>query len=178
MKKSTKCIFILLLLIAFGCKKSDNQKQSASGETKPKAAAHEGRKHRDRERGSTTALALEIYQEDKLVTSLQPSEYASVANTKVKVGDKEVSGMPLKDLLAKYDLKGKSVLLSGPQRSVAVSWEQATSKDVYVVVGPHQFLQISAPKTMNVNFPARLVKIRASDKPEATLAKENQKSGK
>jgi hypothetical protein len=171
MKKQAKYLVIFLILIAFGCKKSEEQKPQ---ETANKPAASAAKK----KRGMVAPVPLEIYQEDKLVTSIQPSDYAVVASSKIKIGDKEIAGLPLKDLLAKYNLKGKSVVLSGPQRSVAMSWQQATAKDVYVILGPHQFLQISAPKSMNISFPARLIKIRASEQPEAAaLARENQKSG-
>lgn len=169
MRKHTKYLVIFLLLIAFGCKKSEEQKPQDTT-TKPAAATAK------KKRGAP--LPLEIYQEDKLVISLPPTAYTSVVSTKLKIGDKEFNGIALKDLLTKYNLKGKSVVLSGPLRSVAVSWQQATSKDVYVVIGQHQNLQISAPKSMNISFPARLIRIRASEASEnVALSKENQKSG-
>jgi hypothetical protein len=170
MKKYGKYLVIFLLLIVFGCKKSEEQKP-AENNPKPAVAAK-------KKRGPAPPVPLEIYQEDKLVTSVQPGDYPTVASAKITIGDKEMNAVPLKDLLAKYNLKGKTVVLSGPQRSVAVSWEQATAKDVYVVVGAHQTLQISAPKTINVNFPSRLIRIRTSDKPQAAaLAAEKPKAG-
>jgi hypothetical protein len=172
MKKLGTYLVIFLLLIVFGCKKSEEQKASESNNPNKPASAQK-KKH-----PPAPPAPLEVYQEDKLVTTVQPADYPTVASAKITVGDKEFNGIALKDLLAKYKLKGKTVVLGGPQRSVAVTWEQATAKDVYVVVGPHQFLQISAPKTMNISFPARLIKIRASDKTEdAALATEKQKTG-
>ena len=172
MKKLGTYLVIFLLLIVFGCKKSEEQK-SADSNNPNKPAATQKRKH-----GPPPPVPLEVYQEDKLVTTVQPSDYPTVASAKITVGDKEFNGIALKDLLAKYNLKGKTVVVGGPQRSVAVTWQQATAKDVYVVVGPHQFLQISAPKSMNITFPARVIKIRASDKTQdAALATEKQKTG-
>ena len=171
MKISVKYLVIFSLLILFGCKKSEEQKP-ADNNAKPATVAAK-KKH-----GPAPPLPLEIYQEDKLVTTLKPADYPTVANAKVTVGDKEMDGVPLKDFLTKYNLKGKTLVLSGPQRSVAVTWEQATSKDVYLVVSGKQVVQISAPKTVDVNFPNRIIRIRASDKSQAAaLAAEKPKAG-
>jgi len=172
MKKFGTYLIIFVILIVFGCKKSEEQKGS-EGNNPNKPVAAQKKKH-----PPAPLPSLEIYQEDKLVSTVPPADYPTVAASKITVGDKEFNGIALKDLLAKYNLKGKTVVIGGPQRSVAVKWDQATAKDVYVVIGPHQFLQMSAPKTMNITFPARVIKIRASDKTEeAALATEKQKTG-
>jgi hypothetical protein len=174
MKKYIVYLSVLLFFFAVGCKKSEEQKSADDTATKTgQTAGRPKRKH-----GPAAIAALQIYHDETLVKSVEPSEYPALATTKMKVGDKDVKGLPLKDLLAKYELKGKNVIIGGPQRSATITWQQANSNDIYVYLGPKQnTLQISAPKTMNLNLPNRLVRLTVSDQAQTAAAGQSKKTG-
>jgi hypothetical protein len=175
MKKYIVYFSVLLFLFVVGCKKSEEQKPADDTATRTgQTTGQPKRKH-----GPAPSAPLQIYHEDKLVKSVEPSEYPALATTKMKIGDKEVTGLPLKDLLAKYDLKGKNVIIGGPQRSATITWQQANSNDIYLYLGPKQnTLQISAPKTMNLNLPNRLVRLTVSDQAQPASNGQAKKTGK
>jgi hypothetical protein len=171
-----KKLFALLLLSAgilfFGaCKKEENKPEAT--ETKRQAAPANAQKKR-RPAGS---MPLRMFREQDLVATVPPQEYKTLPTTKIKVGAKEFSAIPVRDLLQKYNLQGKNVTLGGPGRSATLTWEQVTTNEVYVYLGPRQRLQLYAPThgTTVIKLPAQLVRIVVSEKPPEKVARTPKK---
>jgi len=169
------CIFAVLALA--GCKKSE---EKSSAEPKPAATKKQQPGPGARRRQPAPPKPLELYNEKTLVVSVPMQDYPSLATSKIKVGKDEVNAILLKDLLAKYKIQGKNVILSGPARSVPITWEQAGTAGLYIYISPRNMIMIAAPKSMdNINFPNRVVRITASARPDgAARPADNKKPGK
>ena len=154
------CIFAILSIA--GCKKSEEK-----AATEPKASTQPQQpakpKPGAKKRQAPPAKALEIYNEKTLVVSVPFADYASLATGKIKIGNANVSAILLKDLLAKYKIQGKNVIMGGPARAVPITWEQANTDGLYIYMTPRNIFMISAPKSLeNINFPGRIVRITVS----------------
>jgi len=154
------CIFAILSIA--GCKKSEEK-----AATEPKASTRPQQpakpKPGAKKRQAPQAKALEIYNEETLVVSVPFADYASIATGKIKIGNANVSAILLKDLLAKYKIQGKNVIMGGPARAVPITWEQANTDGLYIYMTPRNAFMISAPKSLeNINFPGRIVRITVS----------------
>lgn len=170
---------MIAILNVSGCKKSEDKSSAEStppaGKQQPVKPAPGGRKKQQ-----APPKPLELYNEKTLVVSVPMEDYPTLATGKIKIGKDDVNAILLKDLLAKYKIQGKNVILSGPARSVPITWEQAGSAGLYVYLSPRNIIMIAAPKSLdNVNFPNRLVRITASASAEGgAKPPESKKPGK
>jgi hypothetical protein len=166
---------VIFSVLAFGaCKKAEEKKESAS-ETKQQAKPTEAfkpqaKKNRKKPAEKAPApTALMLYNESNLVTSIPQAQYATMTTATIKVNNKEMKAVLVKDLLSKYNLKGKNVILGGDETKTALTWEQANSNDLYVFVNPKKIAKVySTSKTMaDMKFPKRLQSITVSATVEA-----------
>ncbi|MCI0611913.1 hypothetical protein L0244_02880 [bacterium] len=164
MKKILACAVIVCFAFV-ACKKSDEKKpesttaqpgQKQGGEFKPQAQ----KKRQQRE-----ASSLKIFNEQTLVSEVPQVQYGTIATSKVKIGNKQVQAVLLKDLLTKYNIKGKNVVLAGQAIKTPLTWEQATGTDVYVYVTPKKFMKVytTSKNLSNTKFPKRLEKITVTE---------------
>src|SRR5574342_100616 len=101
MKKILACAVILCFTLV-ACKKSEEKKSEAptaqpgqkQGEFKP-----QGQKKKQHEPSS-----LKIFNEQTLVSEVPQAQYGTIATSKVKIGNKQVQAVLLKDLLTKYNI--------------------------------------------------------------------------
>jgi type III secretory pathway component EscV len=163
-----KILALALILVFFGvvaCKKKDEQQDQQTAQQAGKTGEFKPKQKKNGPKGDKQQQAvptsLKIYQDADLVKTVQQGEYPAIATTKVKVGPKDMNGITLKELLAKNNVKpGKSVTLKGQTMSAQLTWQQATSSDLYVYVTPKKFLKIQGGKSLNdVKFPKRLESI-------------------
>ena len=164
MKKILACAVILCFTLV-ACKKSEEKKSEAptaqpgqkQGEFKP-----QGQKKKQHE-----ASSLKIFNEQTLVSEVPQAQYGTIATSKVKIGNKQVQAVLLKDLLTKYNIKGKNVVLAGQTVKTPLTWEQATGTDVYVYVTPKKFMKVytTSKNLSNTKFPKRLEKITVTESP-------------
>src|SRR3989304_8525832 len=126
MRKILSYALIVTLLYAGGCKKAEKQETESLEAAKPTTVTK--KQHRKKKEAPQSA-SFEIYNEKNSVASILPDQYTALMTAKIKVGDDEVKAILLKDLLAKYQLQGKNVILGGAAKSVTLTWAQATTKD-------------------------------------------------
>jgi hypothetical protein len=164
MKKILACAVIVCFTFV-GCKKSEEKKPETTtaqpgqkqGEFKP-----QGQKKRQQQR---EVSSLKIFNEQTLVSEVPQAQYGTIATSKVKIGNKQVQAVLLKDLLTKYNIKGKNVVLAGATVKTPLTWEQATATDVYVYVTPKKFMKVytTSKNLSNTKFPKRLEKITVTE---------------
>lgn len=166
---------VIFSVLSFGaCKKAEEKKDTA-GTSSQKAKPTEtfkpqGKKNRKNAGQSVPApAALMIYNEANLVTTIPQSQYDAMATAKLKINNKEVKAVLVKDLLSKYSVKGKNVILSGEETNTALTWDQANANDLYVYITPKKVVKVySTSKTLaDMKFPKRLLKITVSATVEA-----------
>jgi hypothetical protein len=162
MRKILACAVIVCFTIV-ACKKSEEKKpetaqqsQKQGGEFKP-----QGQKKRQ----PRIASSLKIFNEQTLVSDIPQAQYGTIATSKVKIGNKQMQAVLLKDLLTKYNIKGKNVVLAGQAVATPLTWEQATGSEVYVYVTPKKFMKVytTSKNLGNVKFPKRLEKITVTE---------------
>lgn len=163
MKKILACAVIVCFTFV-ACKKSEEKKPETTtaqpgqkqGEFKP-----QGQKKRQQREVSS----LKIFNEQTLVSEVPQAQYGTIATSKVKIGNKQVQAVLLKDLLTKYNIKGKNVVLAGATVKTPLTWEQATGTDVYVYVTPKKFMKVytTSKNLSNTKFPKRLEKITVTE---------------
>src|SRR5262245_45741704 len=126
MKKLFAFAMVFFVLTLGARKKAEEQKNSAKHpQAKPtKGLKPRGKKKKQQEQPPPPP-AIEIYNEANLVKSIPQSDYDTMATSKVKVNQRELKAVLLKDLLTKYNVKGKNVILSGEEVSTALTWDQA-----------------------------------------------------
>jgi hypothetical protein len=173
MKKSFALTLIVALLFVAACKKAEEKPQP---ESTSEVKTTQPRPPRAKKKKPVVVAPLEIYNEDKLVTSVPPDQYPTLGVTKIKVGKKEVSGVLLSDLLKKHNLKGKTVILSGRGKNAQLTWEQATANKVYVYITPRKTLQFADvdKNIKGMRIPA-LEKITVTQKVETAAANAGKK---
>lgn len=153
----------LSLFVIAACKKAEEKQQADAG--KPGVAKSDqtfrpqARKRQPQAQVQLPPASLKIFNESNLVTDIPPAQYSSLATSKIKIGAKQHSAILLKDLLAKYNVKGKSVIVEGEEVSTPLTWEQATGQDVYMYVTPKKFLKVFSASLTNKKFPKRVDKI-------------------
>jgi hypothetical protein len=162
MKAFLSCALIALMCLSIGCKKAE-EKQATEPE-KAVRPAETKKQQKKKKKEIPENAPLEIYKDKDSVASIPPEQYPTLMTAKIQVGNNEVKGILLKDLLTKYQLQGKNVILGGVAKSATLTWEQATTKEVYVYVGPKQIVQVhsSAAELAAIEFPGRIVKVTAS----------------
>jgi len=169
---------VIFSVLSFGaCKKAEEKKDTA---TSPKTAKPtetfkpQGKKNRRNPAQSVAVpAALMIYNEANLVTSIPQSQYDTMATAKLKINNKEVRAVLVKDLLSKYSVKGKNVILAGEETTTALTWDQANANDLYVYITPKKVVKVYSTSMADMKFPKRLQKITVSATVEA--AKPNAK---
>jgi hypothetical protein len=172
MKKSIAYALIFFVLALGACKKAEEKKDAAGQpqQSKPtEAFKPQAKKKKKAEEKVQAPAALMIYNESNLVTSIPQSQYDAMATAKIKVNDKEMKAVLVKDLLSKYSVKGKNVILGGEEVSAALTWDQANSNDLYIYVTPKNVVKVySASKALaDMKLPKRLQKITVSATVEA-----------
>jgi hypothetical protein len=169
---------VIFSVLSFGaCKKAEEKKDTA---TSPKTAKPtetfkpQGKKNRRNPAQSVPVpAALMIYNEANLVTSIPQSQYDTMTTAKLKINNKEVRAVLVKDLLSKYSVKGKNVILAGEETTTALTWDQANANDLYVYITPKKVVKVYSTSMADMKFPKRLQKITVSATVEA--AKPNAK---
>jgi hypothetical protein len=171
MKKFLAYAMIFSVLLLGACKKAEEKKEAAGQQqAKPgEGFKPQAKKKKKAEEKAPAPAALTIYNETNLVTSIPQSEYDVMATSQMKINNKEVKAVLVKDLLSKYNVKGKNVILSGEEVTTALTWDQANSNDLYVYVTPKKAVRVySASKPLaDMKFPKRLQKITVSATAEA-----------
>jgi hypothetical protein len=169
MKKLFAFALVFFVLTLGACKKAEEKKEGANqSQAKPTEGFKPQGKKRNQEQPPPPP-AIEIYNEANLVKSIPQSDYDTMATAKVKVNQRELKAVLVKDLLSKYNVKGKNVILSGDEVSTALTWDQANSSGLYIYVTPKKIVKVyAASKPLeDMKFPKRLVKITVSATTEA-----------
>jgi hypothetical protein len=163
------------------CKKAEKQEGASGVKQAPRQGAAAKKERQKRKPGAREARAtkqaaqvkqaggtipLEIYNEKVLVTSIPPDP--SFTATKIKIDNNEVDAVLLRDLLAKHKVQGKNVIVSGPARSITLTWEQATAEGVYLTVNPAKIISVysASPDFAKLGLPKRIVRITVSASPQ------------
>ena len=167
MKKFLALAIILSVVTLSACKKDEKKpatEQPAAQSKQPEFKPKEKKGKKEGGKNEKVVTSLQIYQEDTLVTTVPQAQYPTMTTTKIKMGGKQLNAIPLKELLAKNNIKsGKSVLLAGEQTTAKLTWEQANAADLYVYMTPKKFLKVQPNKGLiGVKFPKRLDKITVS----------------
>lgn len=162
-------VFALILTVigfAAGCKKNEQSSQNAPEAQQP-PPPNEFKPHKKHERVTKAAAPLELYNESALLASVPVEQYGTLTNQKIKVRDEEVQAVLLKDLLKKYKMQGKNVILTGAIASGTLTWDQANANNIYIYVSKNQ-LRIYSPDTATAStLPGRLLKLTVSATTEA-----------
>ncbi len=170
MKKLCAYAVIFFVLTLGACKKAEEKKEPAvQSQAKPtEAFKPQPRKKKKGGEKTPAPAALMIYNENNLVTSIPQAQYDAMATAKIKINNKEMKAVLVKDLLSKYSVKGKNVILAGEETSTALTWDQANAGDLYVYVNPKNVVKVYSAKTFaDMKFPRRLEKITVSATVEA-----------
>ena len=176
MKKFLAFALILGLFGVVACKKKEDQSAQQSQQPAKPGDFQPAQKKKKNGNQKPAATPLKIYQDTQLVKTLQPTEYPTLATTKIKVGKKDVDAITLKELLARNNIKaGKSVTLGGELIKAQLTWQQANSNDIYVYVTPKKFLKLQAGKSLTgVDLPKRLESITVNVTEVAAKAPEKK----
>ena len=163
-----RILFVALILMAFtvaACKKSEEPQNQGSSQEKqsttngPEAGKKKGKK-------GPAAAGLEIYQGDKLVVTILPKDYETLATSNVKVEGKDYKGILLTDLLKKYNVTGKSITLKGPSKEASLSWEQVSANPIQIYLVKKRLQLFQDSKALEeVKLPVVLIRVTAADKP-------------
>jgi hypothetical protein len=167
MKKFLACMVLVCFTFVAGCKKAE-EKKADSGSTPSKPQQKQGDQFKPqapRKKQHKQAASLKIFNEQTLVSDIPQAQYATLTTSKVKIGNKQVQAVLLKDLLTKYNIKGKNVVLTGQTVSTPLTWEQATGTDLYVYITPKKFMKVhtTSKNLSTVKFPKRLEKITVTE---------------
>jgi hypothetical protein len=169
MKKIISGLLFLSLLTFGSCKKEEQQKPEESAkaplaqkQNEPTGAFHP--QAGQRKKPAANAPSLQILQGTAVVATIPPSQYMSIMQTKISMGNKQRSAILVRDLLEKYNLKGTNVVLAGEVDSASLTWDQVAKNDVYLFVTPKKVVKVySASKTLGkVKLPNRVEKITVS----------------
>lgn len=164
--KKTISILLLFALVAFAaCKKSEEQK-AAEGTKGQKQVQPAGGNFKPQQPKPAVLndKPLQVFNGSNLVATVQPAEYPAVTNTKINMGRKELNAILLKDFLAKYNLKGQKVVVSGEVIALPLTWDQATKNDIYIYITPKKYLKLyTTSKALDkLKLPKRVQKITVS----------------
>ena len=171
MRKILACAVLISFAFVAGCKKAE-EKKADSGSPAAAPQAQQKQKQGDqfkpqapRKKQQRQAMSLKIFNEQTLVSDIPQAQYGTLTTSKVKIGNKQVQAVLLKDLLTKYNIKGKNVVLAGQTVSTPLTWEQATGTDVYVYMTPKKFMKVhtTSKNLSTVKFPKRLEKITVTE---------------
>jgi hypothetical protein len=166
MKKFLACMVLVCFAFVAGCKKAEEKKaDSGTPPSKPQQKQGDFKPQAPRKKQPKQAASLKIFNEQTLVSDIPQAQYATLTTSKVKIGNKQVQAVLLKDLLTKYNIKGKNVVLTGQTVSTPLTWEQATGTDVYVYMTPKKFMKVhtTSKNLSTVKFPKRLEKITVTE---------------
>ena len=161
------CLTLILVACSFAaCKKSEEPSEPAKAQPQNgEMKASEAAKKNKPKKGPGPA-ALQIFQEEKLVATIPPNEYAGITTTSVKVEGQEYKAILLTELLKKYNVTGKTVTLKGPAKQSSLTWEQVTANPIYVYIIKKRLQVFNETKDLEAaNLPTVLVKITAAEKP-------------
>lgn len=177
MKKLLAFALILSVLgLVAGCKKSEQPAQTTPQAKAPEAKQAEPFKpHKKNKKGgekkggaAENNAPLELYSESTLVSTVPVDQYKTLTTQKVHIKNKDFQAILLKDLLKKYKMQGKNVILTGNENSMTLTWEQANADNLYVFVTPKNALKIYSTKGgTEEGFPKKIVKITTSATAEA-----------
>lgn len=166
--KKLLCMVLVLAVCSFtACKKAD-EKSAAQG--KPQASNKQLQKQKRQKRGKGVRTnALQIYQDEKMVVAIPREEFSTLGTTSIQVKGKEEKAILLSDLLKKHNVSGKNVVLRGPNRASSITWEEATTNQIYIYPVKNRLQIFHESKALeDSQIPAVLVRIDVGDKPVAT----------
>jgi hypothetical protein len=131
MKKLLSFVLMVAICSFVACKKAEEKSATpAKQQTENKQAKNQKRPKKGK--GAAPPQALQIYQDDKLVVAISRQEYGTLMTAPIKVNGKDQKGILLSDLLKKHNVTGKNVILHGPNRASTISWDEATTNDIYL----------------------------------------------
>ena len=168
----------MILMVAvcsfLGCKKSE---EKAATEGKQQANNRQAQKQKRARRGKAPRVhTLQIYQDEKLVADIPRAQYETLTTTAIQVKGKEEKAILLSDLLKKHNLTGKNVVLRGPSRASSITWEQATTNQIYLYPFKNRMMVFHQSKDLeDSRIPTAVVRIDVGDKAVAT---NDRKGGK
>ena len=172
--KKLLCMVLVLAVCSFiGCKKAD-EKGTAQG--KQQANNKQVQKQKRQKRGKPVRTnTLQIFQEEKMIVEIPREEFSTLATTPIQVKGKEEKAILLSDLLSKHNVTGKNVVLRGPNRISSITWEEATTNQIYIYPVKNRLQVFHESKALeDSQIPAVLVRIDVADKPAVTT---NAKKG-
>lgn len=175
MKKLLAFALILSVfgLVTTGCKKTEQPPaQTPQAQTTPQPKQAEPFKpHKRNKKGEKNGAkkeSLELYAESTLVTTIPGDQFKALTTSRVHVKNKDFQAILLKDLMKKYKLQGKNVILTGNENSTTLTWEQANADTLYVYLTPRNGLKpYSTAGGTESGLPKKLLKITTSATAEA-----------
>jgi len=163
-------VFALILTVvgfAAGCKKSEQSSQNAPETQANPPQPKEFKPHKKHEKANKATAPLELYNESTLLASVPVEQYNTLTNQSIKVEDKDVQAILLKDLLKKYKMQGKNVILTGVVTSGTLSWDKANASNIYVYVTKNDLRIYSPDNALASTLPKKLLKLTVSATTEA-----------
>jgi hypothetical protein len=174
--KKLLCMILVLAVCSFiACKKAD-EKSAAQGKQHATNKQQQKQKRQKRGKGARTN-ALQIFHENKMIVAIPRDEFATLGTTPIQVKGKEEKAILLSDLLKKHNVSGKNVVLRGPNRISSITWEEATTNQIYIYAAKNRLQIFHESKELeDSQIPVVLVRIDVGDKPVTTTnAKKPQK---
>jgi hypothetical protein len=175
MKKLLAFALILSVLgLVAGCKKTEQPPaQTPQAQTTPQPKQAEPfkphKKNKKGERNAGKKETLELYNESTLVTTIPGDQYKALTDQKVRINNKDLQAILLRDLLKKYKMQGKNVILTGVGTSATLTWEQANADNLFVYLTPKSGLKLySSAGATESGLPKKLIKITTSATTEAS----------
>jgi hypothetical protein len=166
--KKLLCMVLVLAVCSFvACKKAD-EKSPAQGKQQANNRQAQKQKRQKRGKGVRTQT-LQIFQGEKMIVAIPRQEFAKLGTTPIQVKGKEEKAILLSDLLKKHNVTGKNVVLRGPNRISSITWEEATTNQIYIYPVKNRLQVFHESKALeDSQIPAVLVRIDVGDKPVAT----------
>jgi hypothetical protein len=169
--KKLLCMVLIFAVCSFvACKKAD-EKSAAQGKQGKQQASRQAQKQKRQKKGKggPRAQTLQIFQEEKMIVAIPRQDFTTLGTTPIQVKGKEEKGILLSDLLKKHNVTGKNVVLRGPNRVSSITWEEATTNQIYIYPVKNRLQIFHESKALeDAEIPAVLVRIDVADKPVAS----------
>ena len=175
MKKIFYLLLVLFVSTFLSCKKSED-KPAAEGKQQAEAKTKQGKVNKRHKGKGGRPQALQIYQEDKLISAIPQEEYKKMMTSSVTVDGKEQTAVLLSDLLKAQNVTGKNVILRGPNKTASITWEQATTTPIYVYQVKNRLQVYHENEALrDKKIPVVLIRIDVADQPVISATKKGSK---
>ncbi len=108
-----------------------------------------------------SADGIEVFFKKEPAVDIPPSQYDSIATTRVEIEGKRWKAILLKDLLSYAHVRGERVFLRGETEGIVLSWDAANSPGlfVYFTRAGNAKIYDSTSSMQDISFPGRLERI-------------------